>query len=109
MLVGVSITKYFHITFRIIKLSKDKNYLQNNFDTEMKKFSLESVALVGLGARLGCLEDNLAENHPAEQLRMCAREMTVLAFKYEMMPNILKKFNTRMFNRMMKIFDIQWE
>lgn len=75
----------------------------------MKKFALESVALVCLGARLGCLEDNLPEDHPAEQLRICTKEMMDLAFKYELMPKIMQKFNKRMFNRLIQIFDTQWE
>lgn len=75
----------------------------------MKKFALESVALVCVGARLGCLEDNLAEDHPAEQLRICAKDILDLAFKYELMPTIFKKFNTRMFDRLIQLLDIQWE
>lgn len=75
----------------------------------MKKFALESVALVCLGARLGALEDNLTEDHPAEQLRMCSKELIDLGFKYELMPKLFQKFNTRMFNRLMKLLDIQWE
>lgn len=92
-----------------MKLSEDKKYLENNFDVEMKKFALESVALVCLGARLGCLEDNLAKDHPAEQLRICAKDILDLSFKYEMMPKIFQKFNPRMFNRLMKLLDTQWE
>ncbi|XP_026329292.1 cytochrome P450 CYP12A2-like isoform X2 [Hyposmocoma kahamanoa] len=94
---------------RLIKLSADKTYLRNNFDAEMKKFALESVALVCLGARLGALEDNLTEDHPAEQLRICSKELFDLGFKYELMPKLLQKFNTRMFNRLMKLLDTQWD
>lgn len=75
----------------------------------MKKFSLESVALVCLGVRLGCLENNLAEDHPAEQLRICAKDIIDLGFKYEMMPKIFRKLNTRMLNRLIKLLDTQWE
>lgn len=75
----------------------------------MKKFSLESVALVCLGARLGCLEDNLPEDHPAEQLRMCAKNITDLGFKYEMMPTIFRKLNASLLNRFIKVLDTQWE
>lgn len=75
----------------------------------MTKFSLESIALVGLGTRLGCMEDNLPKDHPAAQLIECVTQSTDLSFKYELLPRFLLKFNTRLFNRVMKLFDKQWE
>ncbi|XP_026327449.1 probable cytochrome P450 12b2, mitochondrial isoform X2 [Hyposmocoma kahamanoa] len=94
---------------KIIKLKDVNNYLQNNFDSEMTKFSLESIALVCLGTRLGCLKDNLPGDHPAAQLIKCVTDSVDLSFKYELMPNFLQKYNTRMFNRVMKLFDTQWD
>lgn len=75
----------------------------------MTKFSLESVALVGLGARIGCMEDNLPKDHPGPQLMECAKGILDLNFKLTLMPKILQKFYTGTFDRLIKIFDTQWE
>lgn len=98
-----------HVIFRIIKLKDVNNYLQNNYDVEMTKFSLECIALVGLGTRLGCMEDNLPKDHPAVQLMECVKDSLDLSFKYGLMPKFLRKLNTRIFNRIMALFDTQWE
>ncbi|XP_073956280.1 cytochrome P450 CYP12A2-like isoform X2 [Choristoneura fumiferana] len=95
---------------RLTKLSGKGDYLQNNFDLEMTKWSLESVALVGLGARLGCLEDDLKEDHPARQLMQCAKDILDLSFKTELLPPAIWKYiATPNFKKLMNTYDLQWD
>nr|QLI62186.1 cytochrome P450 37 [Streltzoviella insularis] len=91
-----------------MKLKDDNNYLQNNFDLEMTKWSLESVGLVSLGTRLGCLRDDLPEDHPARQLIKCAKDIMELAYKLEFYPSPWKYISTPNFKKMMKTLDLQW-
>lgn len=86
-----------------------KELLQKEFELEITKWSLESVALVGLGARLGCLRDDLTEDHPARKLMKAARDMIDLSFKLEFMPSPWKYISTPNFKKLMKVFDTQWE
>lgn len=76
----------------------------------MTMWSLESVALVGLGARLGCLEDDLKDDHPARQLMKCAKDIIDLSFKVELLPpSIWKYIATPNFKKLMNTYDLQWE
>ncbi|XP_047991754.1 cytochrome P450 CYP12A2-like isoform X2 [Leguminivora glycinivorella] len=94
---------------RLTRLSKEGDYLQNNFGLEMTKWSLESLALVSLGTRLGCLQDNLKEDHPARQLMKCANDIHELSFKLEFLPSLWKYFATPIFKKLMKTYDLQWD
>lgn len=91
------------------KLKDDPNYLENSFYLEMTKWSLESVGLVGLGARIGCLKGDLEEDHPGRQLMQCAKDLIDLSFKLEMYPGIWKYIETPMFKKAIKTCDIQWK
>ncbi|XP_063624022.1 cytochrome P450 CYP12A2-like [Cydia splendana] len=94
---------------RLTRLSKEGDYLQNNFDLEITKWSLESLALVSLGTRLGCLQDNLDEDHPARQLIKCTNDIFELSFKLEFLPSLWKYIATPNFKKLMKTYDLQWD
>lgn len=95
--------------FRITKLKDQGEYLEINFEREITKWSLESVALVGLGSRLGCLSDDLTEDHPASKLMKCAKDIMDLAFKLEFMPNPWRYIATPAYKKIIKAYDTQWE
>jgi len=91
------------------KIKDDNQYLEDNFLFEVNKWSLESVALVGLGARLGCLTDELTPEHPASKLMQCAKDILTTSFELEMMPNPWKYIATPAFKKLMRTYDMQWE
>ncbi|XP_068633056.1 cytochrome P450 CYP12A2-like [Battus philenor] len=93
---------------RLIKLKDNEGYLQQNLDTEITKWSLESVAYVGLGTRLGCLRDD-QDGQNAEILIKCARDIMDLAFKIEFFPTPWRYFETPNLKKMIKTLDLQWE
>lgn len=94
---------------RLKRLQEKDKYLDQNFDLEITKWSLESVAVVGLGTRLGCLDDGLTDDHPAKILMKCSRDILNLSWKLEFTPSIWKYYPTRTFKKMIKTLDSQWE
>lgn len=100
---------YCFIILRISKLKDQKESLQKDFELEITKWSLESIALVGLGSRLGCMRDDLTEDHPAGKLIQCAKDILDLSFKLEFMPSPWKYISTPNFKKIIKTFDTQWE
>lgn len=74
----------------------------------MTKYSLEGVAVVGLGTRLGCLDKDIPEDHPARQLMKAAKDIMILAQRLEAMPSLWKKFPTPSFKKIVHAFDTQW-
>lgn len=75
----------------------------------MNKWSLESIALVALGSRMGCLEDNLTEDHPGNQLMQCSKAIIETAFELEFLPSVWKYISTPNFKKIMKTYKTQWE
>ncbi|XP_075977886.1 cytochrome P450 CYP12A2-like [Anticarsia gemmatalis] len=94
---------------RLKQLKDDSTYLVDNFLYEVTRWSLESVALVGLGSRLGCITDDLTPDHPASKLMQCAKDILKLSFKVEFLPNPWKYIATPSFNKLMKTYDTQWD
>lgn len=97
------------LLFRLTRLSKKGDYLKHNFDKELTRWSLESVALVGLGTRLGSLKDDLPEDHPSKILTRCSRDIMDLIIKLELVPSFLKVFTSSTFKKTIDILDLQWE
>lgn len=91
-----------------MKLKDKEGYLQWNFDKEVTKWSLESVAYIGLGKKLGCLRDDV-NNEKAKVLIKCARDIMDLAYKLEFSPSIWRYFETPTLKKMIKTLDLQWE
>lgn len=75
----------------------------------MNKWSLESVALVALGARIGCLEDCLTEDHPVSKLMRCGKDIIETAFALEFLPSPWRYIATPAYKKIIKAFDTQWE
>lgn len=74
----------------------------------MNKWSLESIGLVALGSRMGCLDENLTEDHPGRKLMQCAKDMIETAFELEFLPSIWKYVSTPAFKKIMNTFNTQW-
>lgn len=94
---------------RLKRLKDDQTYLENNFVLEMNKWSLESIALVALGSRMGCLDENLSEDHPGRKLMQCAKDMIETAFELEFLPSIWKYVSTPAFKKIMNTYNTQWD
>ncbi|XP_013186889.2 cytochrome P450 CYP12A2 [Amyelois transitella] len=94
---------------RLIRLQKEDGYFKENWDKEITKYSLESVAYVGLGSRLGCLKDGLGDDHPSRQLIQCAKDIISLSFMLELFPSLWKIFPSPTYKKLVKTFDLQWE
>ncbi|CAF4917575.1 unnamed protein product [Pieris macdunnoughi] len=87
----------------------NKNNINKNFDEELTKWSLESVAYVGLGSRIGCFKDDLKEDDPAKILITCAKEVLEYTWALEFRPSPWKYFSTPTFKKLMRTYDRQWE
>ncbi|KAJ8731410.1 hypothetical protein PYW07_004574 [Mythimna separata] len=94
---------------RIKRLKDDKAYLENNFNLELTRWSLESVALVALGSRIGCLDDNFTEEHPGRKLMQCAKDMLDTAIELELFSSVWKYIATPTFKKVMKSYQLQWD
>ncbi|XP_021188293.3 cytochrome P450 CYP12A2 [Helicoverpa armigera] len=94
---------------RIKSLKDDQTYIQNHFDLEMNKWSLESVAFVALGSRIGCLDDTQPEDHPGRQLMQCSKDIIENAFELEFLPSVWKYISTPAFKKIMKTYETQWD
>nr|AJN91159.1 cytochrome P450 monooxygenase CYP333A13 [Cnaphalocrocis medinalis] len=92
---------------RLLKMTPKE--ISQDFYEEATKWSLESVALIALGSRIGCLENNPAD-HPSQQLIYCARKALDLPFILELMPTLWKdKTKTALFKKILDIYDLQWK
>lgn len=96
------------ICFRLRKI-KDDPELDWKLDVEMTNWALESVAFVALGARIGCLEENLTPDHPSRQLVECAKAMIDLSFKLEILPSLWKIYPTKNYKKLIDVLDRQWK
>ncbi|CAK1551042.1 unnamed protein product [Leptosia nina] len=94
---------------RFMKLKDDTATLNKNFDEEITKWSLESVAFVGLGSRIGCLEDDLKDDDPANTLILCAKEVLEYTWDLEFKPNPWRYFPTPSFKKLMRTYERQWD
>ncbi|XP_053609161.1 cytochrome P450 CYP12A2-like [Plodia interpunctella] len=94
---------------RLIRLDKEDGYFKENWDNEITKWSLESVAFVGLGTRLGCLKDGLGEDHPSRQLIKCGKDIPSLSFKLEFFPSMWKLLPSRTYKKLIETLDLQWQ
>lgn len=93
---------------KLSKLKDQGDYLKHNLDIELTKWSLESVALVGLGTRLGSLKDGLPDDHPSRLLMKCSKDIMDLIYKLELLPSFLQIFTKSTFNKVINTYDLQW-
>ncbi|XP_038209615.1 cytochrome P450 CYP12A2-like [Zerene cesonia] len=93
---------------RLLKNADNSEMLNEKLDDDLTKWSLESVAYVGLGSRIGCLRDNLKEDDPALTLIRCAKEVVEYTWELEFKPNPWKYIPTPTFNKVLDTYERQW-
>ncbi|KAJ6639074.1 putative cytochrome P450 12b2, mitochondrial, partial [Pseudolycoriella hygida] len=88
-----------------IKLLRDeKNEMPADFQNEMNKWSLESIAVIALEQRLELItRDEDPEN---QKLINAVKDFFSLAFELDIQPSIWKYYRTPKFNRLMAAFDV---
>lgn len=87
-------------------LRDDKNMIKVKFDQEMNLWSLESIGIVALGCRLGCLDPNLPEDSPAKKLIYCVHELFILADQLDFKPSIWRLVATPTFKKAMRLYEL---
>ncbi|CAB3221930.1 unnamed protein product [Arctia plantaginis] len=92
---------------RLKRLKEDETYLRDNLDVEVEKWALECLGLVGLGARLGCLNDKLTPE--VQQLIDCAKYIIQKTFQLDFLPKTWRYIATPTFKKLMKVYEKQWE
>ncbi|XP_066600199.1 cytochrome P450 CYP12A2-like [Prorops nasuta] len=75
------------------------------FNNEMNKWALESICVIALDHRLGCLKSNLAEDSEPQKMINCVHDMFHLMFQLEVMPSMWKIYNTPDLKRMFRVLD----
>lgn len=111
---------------RIKTLRDNNNEMPDNFQNEMNKWSLESIALIALEHRLGLITK---EDDPENQLLINVRkdrfffyvksthymhtrslqavkDFFSLSFELDIQPSIWKYYKTPKFNRLMDAFEV---
>ncbi|KAG6443747.1 cytochrome P450 CYP12A2 [Manduca sexta] len=97
------------MTQRLSRIKNDEEYLKWNFDTEMTKFSLESIALVALGTRLGCLQDSIPADHPAKKMMDSTKVIFEMSYKLEILPSPWRYISTPSYKKITNAYDSHWK
>ncbi|KAK4317345.1 hypothetical protein Pmani_011567 [Petrolisthes manimaculis] len=89
-------------TDRMAELQKLHGEMPSNFQTELYKWALESVGLVALNRRLGCLAPNLTEESGPMKLINLVNSIFSLLNSVEMENPLWKIFPTKPFRELKK-------
>lgn len=92
---------------RIKSIRDEKNLLTEDFEIELNKWALESVAVVALGGRLGCLDSNLDEDSPARKLIKNVRDTFKMSDKLDNKPGLWRYISTPNFKKAMQVYQEQ--
>ncbi|KAL7288610.1 hypothetical protein TKK_0017347 [Trichogramma kaykai] len=91
---------------RMVRIRDPHNLeLPASFNNELNKWSLESICLIALDHRLGCLADNLPQDSEAQRMINAVHEMFELMYQLELLPNLWKYYNTRKLKRFFTAMD----
>lgn len=88
---------------RNMAVADPKRQMPNDFINELNKWALESVAVIAIDKRLGCLSPN--PNPEAQQIIDAVLEVSDLAFQLDFGPPIWKIYPTRAFKRFIEVED----
>ncbi|CAG4955952.1 unnamed protein product [Colias eurytheme] len=94
---------------RLLKNADNSEILNAKFHDDITRCSLESIAFVSLGSRIGCLRDNLTEDDPALALITCAKEIVKYGWELEFKPNPWQYIRTPTFYKLMDTYERQWK
>nr|QLI62175.1 cytochrome P450 26 [Streltzoviella insularis] len=92
---------------RMRSIRNDKNILEGKFDIEMNLWALESISVMALGGRIGCLDPNLAEDSPERKLIQCVHDIFKVSDELDFKPSLWRYFPTKTFKRAMNLYDEQ--
>ncbi|OXU32057.1 hypothetical protein TSAR_002862 [Trichomalopsis sarcophagae] len=81
------------------------NELPASFYNEISKWTLESICLVALDHRFGCLEENLAADSEPQRMINAIHEIFELLFQLEVQPSFWKYYNTGKLKRFFRAMD----
>ncbi|KAF4526692.1 hypothetical protein B566_EDAN010122 [Ephemera danica] len=90
---------------RMKELRNEQNELPADFKNELHKWALESIALVALDTRLGCLEPNLAPDSDPQRMIHAAIAIFQCAFDLDMKIPIWKLLSTPTWRNFVKQCD----
>lgn len=86
-----------------IKMIRDaKSEVPENFINELNKWALESIALIALDTRLGCLDGNLDPNSETQTLINAIHEMFYLVFQLDLKASPYRYISTPTWRKYVK-------
>ncbi|XP_026462560.1 cytochrome P450 12b1, mitochondrial-like isoform X1 [Ctenocephalides felis] len=86
------------------RLDKEGN-VPEDFQMEMNKWSLESIARIAVDTRLGCFNPDAREHADGEKLINALQKFFVLGYEIEILPSFWKYIKTPKFNELMQVYD----
>ncbi|XP_047115025.1 probable cytochrome P450 301a1, mitochondrial isoform X2 [Schistocerca piceifrons] len=90
---------------RMVQLRDEKQQMPDDFLNELCKWSLESVSLVALDSRLGCLEPNLPADSEPQKMIDAVQFILDATFKLEFRLSPWKLISTPTWRRYVKALD----
>ncbi|GBP65037.1 Cytochrome P450 CYP12A2 [Eumeta japonica] len=93
--------------FSMRSLRNNQNMISEPFDVEMNKWALESIGVVALGGRIGCLRTDLPPDSPARRLIQCVHDIFRIADELDFKPSLWRFITTSNFKRAMKVYQEQ--
>lgn len=87
------------------QLRDSNNEMPKDFNHELNKWSLESIARIALDSRLGCLQDDSRVDEDSKKMIQAVHDFFELIFKLEFLPSIWKYVKTPAYHRLMKALD----
>ncbi|KAJ9594072.1 hypothetical protein L9F63_014505, partial [Diploptera punctata] len=85
---------------------RDKNEeLPETFNTEISKWALESICLVALDKKLGCLAENLPEDSDPQIMIKAATQILDLIYQLEIEVSYWMYFSTPAWRKFVKVMD----
>ncbi|XP_046996455.1 probable cytochrome P450 301a1, mitochondrial [Schistocerca americana] len=90
---------------RMVQLRDEKQQMPDDFQNELCKWSLESVSLVALDSRLGCLEPNLPADSEPQKMIDAVQFILDATFKLEFRLSPWKFISTPTWRRYVKALD----
>ncbi|GAB1867130.1 hypothetical protein CAJAP_08209 [Camponotus japonicus] len=79
--------------------------LPGDFKNELYKWALESIGLIALDCRLGCLKSNLAADSEPQIMINCVHKMFDLMYRLDILPSLWRLYNTRNLKKFFHVLD----
>ncbi|KAJ6642847.1 putative cytochrome P450 12b2, mitochondrial, partial [Pseudolycoriella hygida] len=89
---------------KMVLLRDEKNELPDDFQNELNKWSLESIALIALEQRLGLI--NRFEDPENQKMINAVKDFFTLSYELDIQPSIWRYYKTPKFNRLMESLEV---